>query len=159
MTHSYESHSGRYWVRVWCLVIGLLVVAAAPGILPTSSSPLPFQIMIAVIAVIAFFVCAYVRPKRLEVTISDTDVVIRGGAGRVEYSSSLGQLNSLSLGRWGHVLGFPIGWIAIKAAASGKVRYVGAISGYRFTAEMFTDLEEDFLDAKNVVEQVAASDR
>lgn len=150
MNHTYKPHFKHYWFRVWSLVIGFLVVAIIPAFLPTSSSPLPFQIMIAVFAVLTLLAGIYIRPKHLVVTISDTDFVIKDGMERVVYSSQLSELESVGLGRWGQILGYQIGWVCIKTTTSDKTRYVGSVCGYAFKPAMYLELAEDFHKAKNL---------
>ncbi|GEM_PF-6061322 len=152
MTHSYESNSGAYWAKALSVVIGLSVLAVLPGFLPTSESPLGFQIMITAIAVLSFVTFIYVRPKDFNVTILDKVVEIRGGDQRILFACDLKNLDEMGLSRWGHVLGYPIGWITLKPSGAKKTRFFGAISGLNFDTEKYTALERDFIDMKERLE-------
>lgn len=148
MSHTFESHSTQYWLRVFGLVIGLATVAILPSYLPTTSSPVVSQVFIAIFAVIALIVGIFARPKQFTVSVSDTEVVVTCSSMRVLFSSPIRQLELVALGRWGQILGHPVGGICLKTTSSKKALHIGAISMCKLLPESHTELTENLLVAK-----------
>ncbi|MBK1790023.1 hypothetical protein [Persicirhabdus sediminis] len=144
MTHHFTSNATHYWTRVVPILLAVASFTAIPSFVETANNPSGFQLIGSAILTILLGSTIYLRPQTYTVQFTETEVKITNKSERVIYSSSLNELESISLARWGLVVGHPIGWIAIKKKGADRPQYIGAISGHQFQHDDYTRISEDF---------------
>jgi hypothetical protein len=148
MHHTFEANSYEYWSRV-TLVVGLIFAfGLLPLFLPTASDPGGFILIVNAIGVVSLGVMVYARPRELTLVIDERGVLITDRSQRVVVSKTLSEVAEVSMGRWGHILNFSIGWIILRESGRSKPHYFGAISGHRLNTDTIASVRESFLESK-----------
>jgi hypothetical protein len=148
MHHTFQANSYEYWSRV-TLIVGLIFAfGLLPLIVPSSSDPGGFILMVNLIGIVSLGVMFYVRPRELTLVIDERGILITDRSQRVIVSKRLSEVAEVSMGRWGHILNFSIGWIVLRESGRSKPDYFGAISGLRLDSETIACVRESFLESK-----------
>ena len=148
MNHTFEANSYEYWRRVTLVVSLIFAFGVLPLIVPTVSDPGGFILIVNLIGVVSLGVMVYVRPRELTLVIDERGVLITDRSQRVVVSKTLSEVAEVSMGRWGHILNFSIGWIVLRESGRSKPDYFGAISGHRLDIETIASVRESFLESK-----------
>jgi hypothetical protein len=148
MHHTFEANSYEYWSRVTLVVVLIFVFGLLPLIVPTASDPGGFILMVNAIGVVSLGLMVYARPRELTLAIDERGVSITDRSQRVVVSKTLSEVADVSMGRWGHILNFSIGWIVLRESGRSKPHYYGPISGHRLNTDIIASVRESFLESK-----------
>lgn len=148
MRHTFEENSLAYWLRA-IVVVGLIsAFALLPCLAPRASGSGGFALIVSLIGIVSLGFLIYARPRELTLVIDCQVVLITDRRKNVVVSKNLSEVAEVSLGRWGHVLKFPLGWIVLREMGHSKPRYFGAVSGKNLDADMILKISESLARAK-----------
>lgn len=148
MHHTFEANSYEYWSRVTLVVALIFAFGLLPLIVPTASDQGGFFLIVNAIGVVSLGAMVYVRPRELTLVIDHRGILIMDRSQRVVVSKSLSEVAEVSIGRWGYILNFSIGWLVLRESGRSKPHYFGAISGLRLDSESIASVRESFVESK-----------
>ena len=139
------------------MIVLIFTIGILPRVFQSTNGSEGFIWIVNLIGIVSICALSYLQPRKLTLVIDCHGVSILDSRDRVLVAKPLSDVERVELGRWGHVLKFPICWIILKVKGSSKPLYIGPVSCYQIDPEFIFSLQDCLVDTK--AEQAAPSNR